>query len=66
LLRRAGAVVSRTELSEHLYEMDHDQNFNTIEVIVSRLRKKLGRDAIETIRGGGYRLKAAETNDALS
>jgi two-component system OmpR family response regulator len=65
LLRRAGAVVSRTELSEHIYELDQDPNFNTLEVIVSRLRKKIGRDRIETVRGGGYRLRADEAGGAI-
>lgn len=66
LIRRAGAVVSRTELSEHIYEFDHDPAFNTLEVIVSRLRKKIGRKLIETVRGGGYRLRADEDGDAVA
>jgi DNA-binding response OmpR family regulator len=66
LMRRAGAVVSRTELSEHMYELDRDPDSNTLEVIVSRLRKKIGRDRIETVRGGGYRLRTSEDNGALS
>jgi two-component system OmpR family response regulator len=66
LMRRAGAVVSRTELSEHIYELDRDPDSNTLEVIVSRIRKKIGYDRIETIRGGGYRLRADEGNRAIS
>lgn len=65
LIRRGEAVVSRTELSEHIYEMDQDFDFNTIEVIISRLRKKIGRQSIETVRGGGYRLTADERGDAV-
>ena len=66
LMRRAGAVVSRTEISEAIYELETDVGFNTIEVVVSRLRKKIGRDRIETIRGGGYRLRAGGGSDALA
>ena len=49
-----GRVVSRTELTEHLYDQDFDRDSNTIEVFVGRLRKKLGVDLIETVRGLGY------------
>ncbi|HMQ58796.1 MAG TPA: response regulator transcription factor, partial [Rhizobiaceae bacterium] len=52
-----GEVVSRTELVEHLYDQDFDRDSNTIEVFVGRLRKKLGLDLIETVRGLGYRLQ---------
>lgn len=66
LVRRGGIVVSRTELSEAVYELDSDAGFNTIEVVVSRLRKKIGRAAIETIRGSGYRLTTHATGHAIS
>eukprot|EP01037_Dinobryon_pediforme_P014197 gene14197-14316_t len=49
-------VISRTELVEHLYDQDFDRDSNTIEVFIGRLRKKLGSDRIETVRGLGYRL----------
>jgi two-component system OmpR family response regulator len=49
-----GRVVSRTELVEHLYDQDFDRDSNTIEVFIGRLRKKLGVDVIETVRGLGY------------
>jgi two-component system OmpR family response regulator len=49
-------VISRTELTEHLYDQDFDRDSNTIEVFVGRLRKKLGGDLIETVRGMGYRI----------
>ena len=59
LMHRPGQVVSRSELTEHLYAQDHDRDSNTIEVFVGRLRRKLPPDAIETLRGLGYRLVAA-------
>ena len=56
LMHRPGTVVSRTELTEHIYAQDHDRDSNTIEVFVGRLRKKLPGELIETVRGLGYRL----------
>ncbi|KAG1244233.1 hypothetical protein G6F65_021927 [Rhizopus arrhizus] len=58
LMQRAGEVVSRTELIEHIYAQDFDRDSNTIEVFIGRLRKKLPPDTIETVRGLGYRLAA--------
>jgi two-component system, OmpR family, response regulator PhoP len=59
LVLHAGEVVSKTDLTEHLYEQDHDRDSNVIEVFVGRLRKKIDPDgmlgAIETLRGRGYR-----------
>ncbi len=49
-------VISRTELVEHIYDQDFDRDSNTIEVFVGRLRRKIGTDRIETVRGLGYRL----------
>jgi two-component system, OmpR family, response regulator len=54
LMHHAGRVVSRTELVEHLYDQDFDRDSNTIEVFVGRLRKKIGVDMIQTVRGMGY------------
>ncbi|MDE2383089.1 MAG: response regulator transcription factor [Alphaproteobacteria bacterium] len=54
LMHHAGKVVSRTELVEHLYDQDFDRDSNTIEVFVGRLRKKLGVDVLQTVRGMGY------------
>lgn len=62
LLHHQGKVISRTELTEHLYDQDFDRDSNTVEVFVGRLRKKIGSDLIETIRGLGYRLGAASDN----
>ena len=62
LMLHAGKVVSRTELVEHLYDQDFDRDSNTIEVFVGRLRKKLGVDVLQTIRGMGYTM--SETGHA--
>jgi len=56
LMHRPGSVVSRTELTEHIYAQDFDRDSNTIEVFIGRLRRKLPPQAIETVRGMGYRL----------
>jgi two-component system, OmpR family, response regulator len=60
LMHHIGEVVSRTELVEHLYDQDFDRDSNTIEVFVGRLRKKMGNDMIETVRGMGYRIAEPE------
>lgn len=59
LFHRRDRVVSQAELTEHIYAQDFDRDSNTVEVFIARLRKKLGGDVIETVRGLGYRLKAA-------
>ena len=56
LMHHPGELVSRTELTEHLYAQDAERDSNTIEVFVARLRKKLPPGLIETVRGLGYRL----------
>ena len=56
LLHHQGKVVSKTELSEHIYGYDEDRDSNTIEVLVNRLRKKLAPELIRTHRGQGYQL----------
>jgi len=58
LMHHCGRVVSRTELVEHLYDQDFDRDSNTIEVFIGRLRKKLGVEIIQTIRGLGYLVPA--------
>lgn len=59
LMLHAGEVISKTELTDHIYEMDQDRDSNVIEVFVKRLRSKLDPDKklapIETLRGRGYR-----------
>ena len=58
LAHNAGRLVSRTELSEHIYAYDEDRDSNTIAVFIARLRKKLGADLIQTMRGRGYMIEA--------
>lgn len=63
LMHHKGKVVSRTELVEHMYDQDFDRDSNTIEVFVGRLRKKLGINIIQTVRGLGYKLGLPEGDD---
>ena len=56
LMLQKGRVVSRTELSEHMYDRDADRDFRSMEVVIGRLRKKIGESRIETRRGEGFRL----------
>jgi two-component system OmpR family response regulator len=56
LMHHPDKIISRTELTVHLYDQDFDRDSNTIEVFVGRLRRKLGVDVIHTARGLGYRL----------
>ena len=60
LMHHQDQVVSRTELTEHIYDQDFDRDSNTIEVFVGRLRRKIGNGLIETVRGLGYRLSAED------
>lgn len=65
LMMRAGEVISKTELTDRLYDQDFERDSNVIEVFIGRLRKKLDPDnslkPIETLRGRGYRF-ALERN----
>ena len=56
LIDRPGAIVSKQQIDEALYAFGAEVESNTVEVYVSRLRKKLGKDVVETVRGLGYRL----------
>ncbi len=60
LVMHPGEVVTKTDLSEHIYEEDADRDSNVIEVFIGRLRRKMDPDGtlnpIETLRGRGYRL----------
>lgn len=66
LMLHAGEVVSKTELSEHLYAEDADRDSNVLEVLVGRLRRKLDPDGliqpIKTLRGRGYRFGVEESD----
>jgi two-component system OmpR family response regulator len=59
LILRREVVIERGDLTEKVYEGDVGTDSNSLEVIVARLRRKIGRDAIATVRGRGYRLTAA-------
>ncbi|WP_026184267.1 response regulator transcription factor [Salinispora vitiensis] len=59
LMRRPGTVVSKIELLDHVWDASIETAPNAVEVYVGYLRRKLGRDRLETVRGAGYRLVAA-------
>jgi len=54
LIHHQDRVVSRSELTEHIYAQDQDRDSNTIDVFIARLRRKLGAEAIRTVRGLGF------------
>ncbi len=58
LVRNAGRFVSRARLEEGIYSWGEEVGSNTVEVYISRLRKRFGSDVIETMRGVGYRMPA--------
>ena len=60
LMRRAGEVVSKTELLDHVWDAALDTAANAVEVYVGYLRRKIGRERLETVRGAGYRLAVAD------
>lgn len=67
LILHAGKVISKTELTEHIYDQDFDRDSNVIEVFIGRLRKKLDPEnqygIIETLRGRGYRFALKPDSD---
>ncbi|KTF70294.1 MULTISPECIES: response regulator [unclassified Sphingomonas] len=60
LVLRRDVVVERMDLLEHVYEGDADVDSNSLEVIIGRLRRKIGAERIETVRGRGYRLTCGD------
>lgn len=62
LMHHRGRAVPQSELTEHIYSIDSDRDSNTVEVFVARLRRKLGADVIETVRGLGYRVRSQEAD----
>lgn len=56
-LRRAGQVLSQADILDDLYALDDERERNTVEVLVGRLRRKIGRARITTLRGSGYRFE---------
>lgn len=68
LMMRAGEVISKTELTDRLYDQDFERDSNVIEVFIGRLRKKMDPDnsikPIETLRGRGYRFALARNQDS--
>ncbi len=63
LMHHQEQIVSRTEISEHIYHSEFDADSNTIDVFVGRLRRKIGANLIETMRGQGYRLTNSASAD---
>ncbi|MCI4654032.1 response regulator [Sphingomonas aquatilis] len=64
LMLRKDSVVERSELLDRVYEYNSDVDSNSLEVIVGRLRRKVGSELIETVRGRGYALRCAEAPPA--
>ncbi len=61
LMHHLDEVVSRSDLTEHIYAQDFDRDSNTIEVLIGRLRKKLPDGLIQTVRGMGYRMTTVQS-----
>lgn len=56
-MRRAGQALPQADILEHLYELEKERELNTVEVLVGRLRRKIGKNRIKTLRGLGYRFE---------
>lgn len=56
-MRRSGQVLSQGDILEHLYELESQRDLNAVEVLISRLRRKIGASRIRTLRGLGYRFE---------
>jgi len=66
LMRRKGCIVSRGEIAEHVYARDLDPDSNTLDVLIGRIRRKLGRPLLHTERGRGFRLAEPENAAATA
>lgn len=60
LAHHQGRVISRSELVEHVYDRDADPDSNVLDVLVARIRRKLGVEVIHTLRGQGWRMEAPD------
>ncbi|MGD9811873.1 MAG: response regulator [Sphingobium sp.] len=58
-MRRVGQVLPQADILENLYELEAERELNTVEVLIGRLRRKIGRDKITTLRGMGYRFETS-------
>lgn len=56
-MRRQGRILPQADILENIYELEAERQLNTVEVLISRLRRKIGRSRITTIRGVGYRFE---------
>src|ERR1700675_3921932 len=63
LMHHSGRIVSRAELTDHIYAQDFERDSNTVEVFIARLRRKLGAPFIETVRGMGYRMRETSAGE---
>jgi two-component system OmpR family response regulator len=57
-MRHPGQVLDQNTIMEHIYDLDSERQSNAVEVLISRLRRKIGLKRIETVRGLGYRFVA--------
>lgn len=63
LIHQPGVVISRTEIAEHVYERDTDPDSNALDVLIGRIRRKLGLPMLKTVRGRGFRLGEPDASD---
>jgi len=60
LAHNKGRVMSKSQIMDHIHDLDSDAMSNGTEVLISRIRRKIGKEMIETVRGLGYRLSPPE------
>ena len=63
-MHQPGVVLSRSDIVEHVYARDSDPDSNALDVLIGRIRRKLGVSMIRTVRGRGFLLAEPEGNDA--